>query len=80
MDFAIEETGRLLLDYLLGDEKNHRDHDDYVLVEVICQKLYEESLGWKDGPADLKVELSTSEVRVRRDPLEEEAEALVNAS
>ena len=42
LDFAIEETGRLLLDYLLGDEKNHRDHDDYVLVEVICQKLYEE--------------------------------------
>ena len=42
LDFAIGETGRLLLDYLLGDEKNHREHDDYVLVEVICQKLYEE--------------------------------------
>ena len=42
VDFAIEETKRLLLDYLLGDELRHRKHDDYVLVEVICKRLYEE--------------------------------------
>lgn len=42
LDFAIEETQRLLVDYLLGDEKRHREHDDYVLVEIICKKLHEE--------------------------------------
>lgn len=41
-EFAIKETKRLLHDYLLDDEKKHRDHDDYVLFEVICKRLYEE--------------------------------------
>lgn len=41
MDFAIEETKRLLYDYLCSDEKRRRNHDDYVLVEIICKNLFE---------------------------------------
>ena len=42
IDFAIEETKRLLFDYLTGDAKRRRNYDDYVLVEIICKKLFEE--------------------------------------
>ena len=62
-------------------------HELETIAREYTERLYERritdrdaltvSLGWKDAPADLKIELSTSEVRVRRDPLEEEAEALV---
>lgn len=41
-DFAIEETKKQLYDYLVGDEKRRGNYDDYVLVEVICKKLFEE--------------------------------------
>ena len=40
--FALGETKKLLLEHLLRKEKNSGDHDDYVLVEVICRKLFEE--------------------------------------
>ena len=41
-DFAIEETKNLLFDYLIGGAKRSGINDDYVLVEVICKKLFEE--------------------------------------
>lgn len=40
-EFAIEETKRLLYDYLCGDENRRKTHEDYVLVEIICKNLYE---------------------------------------
>ncbi len=42
VSFAIEETKRLLYDYLCGDEKRRGNYDDYVLVEVICKNLFDE--------------------------------------
>lgn len=36
------------------------------------------SLGWRDAPANLHIDLSTSEVKMTHDALEEEAEALRN--
>lgn len=40
-DFAVCETKKLLIDYLCEEEKKKRNHDDYVLVEVICKSLFE---------------------------------------
>lgn len=42
IDFAIEETKKQLFDYLIGGAKKRGINDDYVLVEVICKKLFEE--------------------------------------
>lgn len=45
IDFAIEETKKLLFDYLTADEKKRGNHDDYVLVDVVCKQLFEERSG-----------------------------------
>ena len=42
IDFAVNETKKLLYDYLCGGDERRRSHDDYVLVEIICKKLFEE--------------------------------------
>ena len=42
VDFAVNETKKLLYDYLCGGDDRRRSHDDYVLVEIVCKKLFEE--------------------------------------
>ena len=63
-------------------------HELESIAREYTERLYERritdrdaltvSLGWRDAPASLRIELAASEVKLRHDPLEEEAEALQN--
>lgn len=42
IDFAVNETKKLLYDYLCGRDERRRSHVDHVLVEIVCKKIFEE--------------------------------------